>query len=95
MMSMASPCNPAPDAPNGFRAVVIDNGTMAVVIADNISVKLAQPKPLLCTVMLLANGTIVAEDRERMGGWHGCVIWAPKGSYCDEDVNQTTASPDT
>jgi hypothetical protein len=93
MMSMASPCNVAFDAPNGFRAIFIESDTIAVVIADDVSIKLAPVNPLRCTVMLLATGTVVAEDRERMGGWQSCVIWAPDGSYSDEDFDQTAAMP--
>jgi len=88
MMSIAAPCHPAPDAPNGFRAVVVEKNTLATVVSDDALLKLAQPRPVRCVVMLLSTGVIIAEDRERMGGWHSCVIWSPEGIYRDEVDDQ-------
>lgn len=94
MMSMASPCPRTFDTPNGFRAVVVEARTIALVLSDDATLKLAQPQPIRCIVMLLETGTIVAEDRERMAGWQSCVMWAPDGSYSDETIDQTIATPD-
>lgn len=74
LISMAAPCAVSFDTPNGFRAIVVKEGTIALVIGDDVTCKLAPKNPLKCVLLLLSDGTIVAEDRERMGGWQSRAI---------------------
>jgi hypothetical protein len=84
---------PDPNHPNKWSVVTVREGTPAMVLADDVTYKLA--RELRCVAFMLPTGQIVLEDRERVSGWQSRVIWAPESIYLGETDDPTAATTDS